>query len=66
MTVKLSPEEVQRYAPYHTVPEFWDGFDDYNEGHLQHDHGHSGLGGQAYDRGVECATRRMIAERSRK
>lgn len=63
MTVKLSPEEIQRYAPYDTFPEFWDGFDDYNNGKLQYDL--SGLGGEAYDRGVECSTRRKILERSR-
>ena len=63
MTVKLAPEEIQRYAPYHTFPEFWDGFDDYNNGKLQYDL--SSLAGQAYDRGVECATRRKIVERSR-
>jgi len=63
MTAKLTPEEIQRYAPYHTFPEFWDGFDDYNIGKLEFEL--SGLAGQAYDRGVECATRRRIAERSR-
>ena len=63
MTVKLTPEEIRRYAPYHTFPEFWDGFDDYNIGKLKYEL--SGIAGQAYYRGVECATRRKIAERSR-
>jgi hypothetical protein len=63
MTEKLTPEEIQRYTPYHTFPEFWDGFDDYNIGRLKYEL--NGLSGQAYDRGIECATRRRITERSR-
>jgi hypothetical protein len=63
MTVKLTPEEIQRYSPYHTFPEFWDGFDNYNVGEPRYEL--TGLAGQAYDRGIECATRRKIIERSR-
>ena len=49
-------ELAREYAPYDRMPEFWQGFDDYNCGsdiHMRHD----GVQGQAYDRGRECAMR---------
>jgi hypothetical protein len=44
--MNLTPEEIERYQPYHTMREFEQGFDvDLGDG----------VGAQAYDRGAECA-----------
>jgi len=53
--ITLTPEEVKRYAPYHTMAAFALGFCDYNSCHYQD---LPGVDGQAYDRGAECAMRR--------
>lgn len=59
MTLELTPEEIERYAPYHTMRAFAAGFSDYSEnscyGATWND---DGVNGQAYDRGAECAMRR--------
>ena len=60
----LTPEEIERYAPYHTFPEFAQGFDAYMAKLpwpiARKDRGinANSVGGQAYDRGLECAMRR--------
>ncbi len=56
MTMDLTKEEIERYAPYHTMPEFKHGYDDYNECAPFADY--ENVAGQAYDRGAECAMRR--------
>ena len=61
---ELTANEVERYAPYHTFPEFKIGFDDY-VAHRPWPVGRispNSVGGQAYDRGAECAMRRWQAE----
>jgi hypothetical protein len=71
--LKLTAAEIERYAPYHLWSEFTMGHDDYLLGAL---YGHwtcrrpdgeslqEQVGGQAYDRGAECAMRRrMISHR---
>ncbi len=56
MTAYLDIDALKaEYAPYHTMPEFQQGFDDYNMGELASDIG--GVAGQAYDRGAEAAMR---------
>lgn len=62
MAVELTAEEIERYAPYHTYPEFQLGFDEYGSG-LWHGNrcDENTVGGQAYDRGAECAMRRGMA-----
>jgi hypothetical protein len=45
---------AHEYAPYHKLPEFKIGFDDYLAGRRQR---LDGVEGQAYDRGAECAMR---------
>jgi hypothetical protein len=57
--MELTQAEIERYAPYHTFPEFAWGFDDYND--CRHRELHD-VAGQAYDRGAECAMRRGMAE----
>jgi hypothetical protein len=64
VTPKLSAEEIERYAPYHTMPEFSAGLADY-VAHRPWPVGRispNSAGGQAYDRGSECAMRRGQAE----
>jgi hypothetical protein len=58
--MEMSQAEIERYAPYHTFPEFAEGYADYKAG--LRDIGYDGVGGQAYDRGAECAMRRQMAE----
>jgi hypothetical protein len=54
----LTPEEIERYAPYHTYPAFRRGYDDYMES--RHDWSViNTVDGRAYDRGAECAMRRQ-------
>jgi hypothetical protein len=54
--MNLTPEEIERYAPYHTFPEFEEGFNAYNAGcsYTLYEN----VAAQAWDRGVECAMRR--------
>jgi hypothetical protein len=42
------------YAPYHLMPEFQSGFDDYARDYPPAEYD-SGVAQQAYDRGYECA-----------
>jgi hypothetical protein len=66
--MELSQAEIERYAPYHTFPEFTFGYDDYMAKLpwpiARQDRGinPNSVGGQAYDRGLECAMRRRTAE----
>ncbi len=59
--MELSQAEIDRYAPYHTFPEFELGFDAYVAG-LVPAFDIPGVAGQAYDRGGECAMRRQMTE----
>ena len=52
----LTPDEIERYAPYHTMPEFAEGYADYQ--HCKYRE-FDGVAAQAYDRGAECAMRRQ-------
>jgi hypothetical protein len=59
----LTHEEVQRYAPYHEITEFWYGFREYQNGcaYKLQKLGYplrNSVAEQAYDRGAECAMRR--------
>lgn len=53
----LSDEEKVRYGLYATMPGFLAGFNDYNDRQIQ-DMG-DGVLAQSYDRGAECAMRRL-------
>lgn len=57
--LKLTSEELDRYAPYHTFPQFNEGFYDYARG-VNTNNLSDGVGAQAYDRGAEMAMRRAI------
>jgi hypothetical protein len=56
--MNLTQAEIERYAPYHAMAEFKQGYDDYVAGHVPA-FDIPGVAGQAYDRGGECAMRRM-------
>jgi hypothetical protein len=54
----LTQDDIERYAPYHTMPAFTDGYTDYNQGCMRTDwNSYTGADEQAYDRGAECAMR---------
>jgi hypothetical protein len=57
-TLKLTDQEIERYAPYHTFPEFKIAFDAYMAGR-RYEGDPNSVGGQAADRGAECAMRRQ-------
>jgi hypothetical protein len=60
MTMNLTTEEIERYAPYHRWRMFQIGFDDYTIGERwDHAFSQNSAEGQAYDRGAECAMRRQ-------
>jgi hypothetical protein len=52
MPLKLTQDELRRYAPYYTMLGFAEGFADYIAGRKLQEH--PGAFGQAYDRGAEC------------
>ena len=58
---KRRPVTREEYAPYHTMPEFQQGYDHYVAGIRPLLKGlcepYSGVAGQAYDRGAEFAMR---------
>jgi hypothetical protein len=62
--LKLTPDEIERYAPYHTFPQFKIGYEEYFGGKPHRDlcNCDDGVGQQAYDRAAECAMRRRLAE----
>ena len=45
------------YAPYDRMPEFNEGYADYNASYSQNPHPQDGSKAQAWDRGYECAMR---------
>jgi hypothetical protein len=45
------------YAPYHVLPAFDEGIDDYMSGRFENPHGTTSVAAQAYDRGSEFAMR---------
>lgn len=57
MPLKLTQDEIRRYAPYYTMLSFAEGFADYIAGRKLQEH--PGAFGRAYDRGAECAMRRQ-------
>jgi hypothetical protein len=68
MELKLTAEEKEKYAPYDNFPEFAQGFEDYMSDNpwpiKRKDRGIkvNSAGGQAYNRGLECALRRRQRE----
>jgi hypothetical protein len=54
--MELTHAEIERYAPYHTFPEFERGYMEYPSRREM-----EGVAGQAYDRGAELAMRRRIS-----
>lgn len=60
--MQLTQDEIERYAPYHTVLPFQHGYEDYMAGNRSREPGSDSVGGQAYDRGAECAMRRQMAQ----
>jgi hypothetical protein len=62
MELKLTAEEIKRYAPYHLMDAFMNGFGDYESG-KDESHLHEGIHGRAYDLGAECASRRAEIRR---
>lgn len=65
--LKLTTAELERYAPYHMWSEFGMGYDDYmlgaTTGHWVDRGDPNTVGGQAYDRGTECAMLRLANQR---
>jgi hypothetical protein len=59
----LTPEEIERYAPYHTMPEFEEAYAAYSQGGNWNSPNYEGVAAQAYDRGAECAMRRAELRR---
>jgi hypothetical protein len=55
--IDLTVAEAERYAPYHTFPEFAVGYNDHMIDKLAD---YEGVAGQAYARGAECAMRRGL------
>jgi hypothetical protein len=48
---------AKKYAPYDTLPSFWEGVKDYQAGVWGRDDQYQGHHRQAYDRGLECGMR---------
>ena len=62
-TPYVNVQEIKaRYAPYHTMPEFEQGYADYMAGKIFIAN-IPGVGGQAYDRGAEAAMKVKNAAR---
>jgi hypothetical protein len=57
--MNLTNDEIERYRPYHTMPEFKHGYDDYVAGRVPA-WDIPNVAGQAYDRGAELAMRRSM------
>ena len=57
---ELNPDFTSEYAPYHVMPAFQQGMADYAASRRAE---LSGVAGQAYDRGLECAMRTARANR---
>jgi hypothetical protein len=53
------------YAPYHTLPEFQEGFEAYARNDYDCPKYDKDYKGQAWDRGLECAARWSRAQRNR-
>lgn len=56
MPLKLTADEIRRYAPYHRLKEFEAGHNDCKANHWPKQY--RGLQAQAYDRGYEMASMR--------
>lgn len=56
MPLKLTADELRRYAPYNRLKEFEEGYNDYRDN--QWPKQYRGLQAQAYDRGYEMARMR--------
>ena len=57
----LTPDEIERYAPYHTLGAFESGMRAYTSSPYGRTHNPfypNSVAAQAYDRGAECAMRR--------
>jgi hypothetical protein len=55
----------KQYEPYDTIPEFGEGFVDYQARRLRNKE-HDGVAGQAYDRGANAAMRLWCAQQRMK
>ena len=58
ITLRMSEQDIRaaicnEYRPYHTLPEFQEGFADYQA--RRRDKDYDGVAGQAYDRGANAA-----------
>jgi hypothetical protein len=53
--MKLTLEDVERYAPYHEWPEFRQGYSDYESSFLSCPYSADSVQAQAWDQGHECA-----------
>ncbi len=53
----LTREEIERYAPYHTMPEFEEAYVAYSQGSWNSPN-YEDVAAQAYDRGAERAMQR--------
>jgi hypothetical protein len=58
--LSLTPEEIERYVPYHRLDAFVWGFEDYGTGSSRRAKLLNEVAWQAYDCGVECARRRKM------
>jgi hypothetical protein len=59
--MRLTVDEIVKYAPYSQLPAFEEGFCDY-EAKRWLNNGHTGLSARAYHLGFECALARSHAE----
>jgi hypothetical protein len=57
MVLNLTEQDIGRYAPYHSYPEFKEGYEAYlsSDWHCPYDL--KSVSAQAWDRGLECALR---------
>jgi hypothetical protein len=58
MPLKLTADEIRRYAPYNRLKEFEEGYNDYRDN--QWPKQYRDLQAQAYDRGYEMARMRKM------
>ena len=63
--MKLAPEEIERYAPYHTMPAFQQGYEQARVHLSRCPHDSDSVEAQAWDRGAELAIRHRLAEMRR-
>jgi hypothetical protein len=62
---KLTPDEIKKYAPYHTMEAFEQGYAQARVHLSRCPHDRKSVDAQAWDRGAELAMRHRLAEMRR-